>query len=191
MFVGRVEAGTIDGPLGARICIGGRIAGRDDARNRIGERFGRETPDLALEDSTSWRGVDFVDPPIVGCAEFEETGRIVAGIALSLADQDPPRVGPAGGVDVVKHGPEVDVVGHRRLSRGPTECRVAQHVRRLIAGVRIMSRISGADILHDKVHLGLGEGLLENANVVNGTVIGLEKSAGVIGRDRSEIAVVL
>jgi len=130
MPIRSIKAGTVDGPFRAHACVGNRVARRDDAGDRIGERFGREAPDFALEDSTIRRGVDLVDSPVVGRSEFEKTIRIVAGIALALTDQDAQRVGPAGGVDIIEDGPEVDVVGHRRLARRPLQHDLAHHIRR-------------------------------------------------------------
>ena len=83
-------------------------------RDRIGERLGGEAPGLALEDGVVGGRVDLIDSPVVGLAVFEQTFRIERGVRLALADQDAPRIVPAGVVDVVEDRSEVHVVRARR-----------------------------------------------------------------------------
>jgi len=136
--VGLVESGTVDRVFRSR-ALPRTGSGRDDVLDGVGERLGREAPDVTLENAAG--GEDFVDPPVVGRHEFEQAGRIECRGCLVLADQNAHRIGPAGIADGIEVCSEVDVVPRDALARHPAHHNVARHIGGLLSGTRRACRL--------------------------------------------------
>ena len=91
---------------------------------------------IALVDRDVRRGIDLVDPPVVGLAVGQQAGQVIGGGVLARADQHAPGVGPAGRVDVVEYGPEVHVVRGRILAGLPGHDDITRYVCGLHLGLR-------------------------------------------------------
>jgi len=127
VLVAGIQTGAVDGlgrSHGGTHGAGGR--GRR-GRDRIGVGLHGEAPDLALVGTRLVRGIDLVDPPVVGCAELE-VARVVRGIALVLADQYDARSRPACIVHVLKGRPEIHVVRAGKRPRRPAQGCISQDI---------------------------------------------------------------
>jgi len=161
------KPGTIDRLDGLELRLveaGGRGL---DRRDRIGVGLGREAPDLALEDrGLRGRGIDLVDPPVVGLVERQQTGGRKGRARLALAGQHPPRFGSAGRVDVVEHGPEVHVVCGRVRTRAPTQHGLPRNVHRPVRRACLRGGPGPLSARQGKLHVVIGQGVVVELDVV-------------------------
>jgi len=155
MLIGIVKTGTVDRVLWPARLFRDTVRGHCDVLNRIGDRLGREAPDLAdvLGHAVTREAVH---APVVGLAEIQEVGGIVRVAGLPLADQDPHRVGPAGGGNVIQRSPEVHVVGGHAFARHPAEDHVARHISRAVFRCRTRGP-SGLDVFTHHIEDRIGE----------------------------------
>jgi len=119
--------------------------GRLDIRKDIGIWLDCEGPDFALEDRVVRGGIDLIDAPVVGLAQFQPNGRLITAGVLALADQHTERIGPVGAVDVSKRGAEVHVVLGRAVLCLPGQLRPPGDVHRTMgrAGITGSVRVVG------------------------------------------------
>ena len=97
-----IQPGAVDSV--GRIETVGRTGSRDgNIRNRINKRLDGEAPDGAFEDGGVRRRIDFIDPPVIGLAEFEKAVGIVSCTRLA-------RRTDGGIIDIIKDGAEVHIV---------------------------------------------------------------------------------
>ena len=109
MQVVGIQPGAVDrvgriGPISRAGSCGG------DVRNRINKRLGGEAPDVAFEHGGVRRCIDFIDPPVIGLAEFEKAIRVIRRRNLARADQHAQRIGRIGIIDIIKDSAKVHIV---------------------------------------------------------------------------------
>ena len=73
MCVVFVETRAVDRILRAVAGVGDAIGRSLNVGNRIGERLGREAPDIATINGVIRGGIDFVDPPVIGRIVFKRS----------------------------------------------------------------------------------------------------------------------
>jgi len=118
----------------------GHVAGSDHTHNRIGHRFGGEAPDVPFVDAVVWGGVDFIDTPVVGLSNLQQSGRGIGRIALGLADEHSHRVGPIRRFDVGLDRSEIHVVRSGVLAGDPGERHIAAYVHCAVFRLRLGRR---------------------------------------------------
>ena len=136
VLIAVVQARAVDALLRPHALAGARRGG-GDLRNPVGHRLDGERPDTALEHRGIRSGVDFIDPPVVSPAEFQQTRRVEGSGGLVFAHQHVRRIGPVGVGDNVQGGPEVHITRGRRRSGRPAQDHVARHILPAVGGTGI------------------------------------------------------
>jgi len=174
---GGIEAGAVDGILGARSRLGGGVTRCDDVRDRIGQWLGGKAPDIAFEDRVVRRGVDLIDAPVVGLPEVQHAGGIVARTALALTDQRAQRIGLPGRIDVVERRAKIHIMRRRKLPRLPLEHHIPRHIALPIRRNGVTRKFDAQAGLHGLSNLRFRQGHVVNLHVIHqsGVVPGIER----------------
>ena len=159
-----VKAGAIDGILGPHIRLGAGGGGRD-IRDRIGVRFDRERPYLALGNRPAG-GADFIDPPIIGGSEIELSG-LIGGVALPNTAHTVIDV-----LEVLAQVDDMPVAGRHFLGRCPPQRYVAGHIDVPSGRDRLGRRPRRKGPLHDLGNLFIRQRHVVDAHIVEQTLEG-------------------